>query len=145
MKHVLWLDDDTAFMEAHCVRLELEGLGVDRALTLSDGLSKLSSKVTYSLLILDVMIPVAAQEQDQFTPEATDDGKLSGLAFYKLFRRMLAEKGTEVLVLTVRDEKEVREAFLAEGLLEDRYVRKSDIQDVADLARKVRQVLPPEE
>jgi len=145
VENVLWLDDDTAFMEAHCVGLELAGFRVDRALSLTDGLRKLGGNSQYGLLILDVMIPVGAQEREHFSPEATDNGKLSGLAFYRLFKRMLAERKTEVLVVTVRDEKEVRDCFVTEGLPDRNYVRKSDIQDVSDLVRKVRDVLSPGE
>jgi len=138
---ILWLDEDKSFvLVSHRQRLEIDGYDVDRAYSLSDCLYYLGEG-NYDLFILDVIVPVSEHEEQRFPREKTQNGKLSGLVFYEMFQNVFEEKHTEVMVYTIRDDKEVREAFVKAGLEPELYVIKQEVADTAEFVEKVRKIL----
>ncbi len=84
----------------------------------------------FDLLIIDVMIPTLDEaEEVVYTPEATDRGAHTGLAFIKLHHAMLKSKGVVPFVFTVRQDKRIRQDFLAAGLAPKQFATKMELCD----------------
>jgi DNA-binding NarL/FixJ family response regulator len=89
---------------------------VDGAMTVTDA-ERLLQAATYDLVIIDVMIPVtAAEENSAYAPSRTDSTHKTGLVFYQKHAELLQQAGTRVAVLTVRIDDAIRREFMAAGL-----------------------------
>ncbi|MCP4677395.1 MAG: hypothetical protein GY854_18150 [Deltaproteobacteria bacterium] len=141
VKTVLWFDNDPAMIEPYSAALRDEGYTVTIARSITEANSALESE-TFDLLILDVMIPTFDDaEEEEFSPEETDCGGETGLAFYRRRRQMLSSANTEVLVITVRLDKAIRDAFIAEGLATERIATKIALRTVDLFLERVREIL----
>jgi len=140
MHRVLWIDDDRLFLEAHVLSLELEGYKVDRAYTLSEAAGLLHVN-TYSLVILDIMISVRAEEEPEYPPSQTEHGKKAGLVFFKRHIGLLQARGAKVLVFTIRSEDGLRDELTRAGLGENNFMTKAEGEDTAVFLKKVQSVL----
>jgi CheY-like chemotaxis protein len=140
---ILWIDNDKLFLDMAIFRLQEEGHDVTQVYTVADGLARLS-KGHYNLVILDVMMPLAPEE-DALLPEVeTDFGKKTGLVLYKRIRGPLVESKTPVLVFTIREDPTIREELQAAGLPAGSFMTKSEGADTRVLARKVTELLKKE-
>ena len=127
---ILWLDNDQVFIRPHIRRLRAEGHDVDHVLEPTEALNLLKSRtMDYNLLILDVMMGYESeQEKLGLLPGETDSGRQTGLVFY---RRHIAGKRDmpPVVVLSIRNDMEIRQAFLDAGLPSTHYQTKDEIAD----------------
>jgi DNA-binding NtrC family response regulator len=135
--NILWLDEEDG-LDAFVLRLQIAGHKVERVHTLTEALQQLTTH-NYGLLILDVIIPMNSDDKSYFSSSATDNGNLSGLVFYKMFKHTLNERGIEVMVFTIRED--LREQFVQAGLKAENYVTKQEASDVARFADKVCQIV----
>jgi len=142
MLRVLWLDNDQANTEpyVHALR-QIEGLMVDGALTVTEA-ERLMQTRDYALIILDVMIPVtAAEENSSYPPDQTDDTHKTGLIFYRKHGKRLEKAGTRVVVLTVRIDEAIRREFAAAGLHPTAFRTKLELRDARQFVEFVQKTL----
>ena len=138
---LLWLDDNLAQIEVLAEALRAKGHEVKVVTTLEEAESLLGTH-TYHLLILDVMVPTwSAEEEERYSPEATERGLKTGLIFYRRAQEMLRQKGTAVLVLTIRRERELLEAFMEAGLPEHCFATKFALRNPERFVEKVENIL----
>jgi len=140
MCRVLWIDDDRLFLEPHVLTLELEGYRVDRAYTLSEAATLLFAN-KYSLVILDIMLSVKAEEEAEYPPSQTEHGKKAGVVFLKKHIELLRAEGTKVLVFTIRSEDGLRDELARAGLEEDSFMTKAEGEDTAVFLKKVQSII----
>lgn len=141
-KKILWLDNDAAnYLEPYVGALRDEGYDVDVAPTLSRADYLLRSR-RYDLLILDVMIPTrAAEEEERYPPELTDYGHKAGFVFYELNKGLLDANSTHVLVLTVRLDSDILAEFIKTGLPRACFATKYDMREIGNLLKKIRDLI----
>jgi CheY-like chemotaxis protein len=137
---ILWIDNDRLFLGAHKLRLELEGYLVTQSFTLKDGAHELET-AKYDLLILDVMMPVAEDEIEEYPQSQTNGGRQAGLVFYRRYKKIIEEKKIKILVFTIREDTKLREMFIGEGLLDDNIMTKELGGDTAVFLARVNQLL----
>lgn len=139
-KRILWLDNDTPFIRPYVKYLRSKDFEVDDVADLTKAESLLKEK-PFDLVIVDVMVPTQnAEEQKNYPETETDYGHMTGLAFFKRMRN-LTDKLPPVLVMTVRQDQEIRDALIKEGLKAENFVSKYDLREVNDLLRKIRSTL----
>lgn len=148
-QRILWVDNDESFVSAFAGRLQ-ETYDVTLRSTVSEAEAAVAQampqdgKRAFDLVILDVMIPTeSALEEEDYPPDATDDGLRTGLLFYKRMREKLA--GTVFMIFTVRIDKDIKRAFYESGLPQRNFVSKMEVPKWPDFARKVRELLGPKE
>jgi len=139
-KRILWIDDDRLFLNAHKLRLELEGYSVTQPFTLKDGAHELETE-KYDLLILDAMIPVAEDEGIEFPLNQTSGGRQAGLVFYRRYKKIIGEKDIKTLIYTIREDPELVRLLNNEGLQLQNILSKSEGADVAVFLARVKQLL----
>jgi CheY-like chemotaxis protein len=137
---ILWLDNDRIFIRPLLRRLRGEGHVVDHVTTAAEALSKLAQPgPMYDVIILDVMLSVTPEDEAHgLSAGATNSGRQAGLVFY---RRFLAPNptGPRVVVLTIREDAEIREAFSAAGLPVRQFRTKGEVADPQVLVTLLRE------
>jgi len=139
-KRILWIDNDRVFLRPHRLRLDTEGYMVKQTYILKEGIDDLE-KDNYDLVILDIMMPVKEHEEALFPPSITDEGRKSGLIFYKKCINIMKEKRIPVLVFTIREDADIRNGFLDAGLSAKNFMTKSEGADTAVFLAKVKELL----
>lgn len=135
---ILWIDNDRAYIRPHVKALEAEGYQVTILDTVSEA-TNLLTESDYDLVILDVMIPMSElDEADGYSPELTDCGHKTGLAFYIRNRDSMIERHIPVMVVTIRIDQSVVDEFIAAGLPQRCFVNKYSVRDPWSLVEKVR-------
>ncbi|MEO8383218.1 MAG: response regulator [Acidobacteriota bacterium] len=138
---ILWVDNDPAHIYPFSLALADAGYVVTSARTLFSA-AELLRLGSYDLLILDVMIPLTDEDESQaYSPEWTDCGDKAGLAFYQRHRDELVTRRVPVLVMTVRVDLAIVEAFVAAGLPRSMFVSKMSLRDTASFLEKIRVVI----
>jgi CheY-like chemotaxis protein len=140
MTKILWFDNDTQRQTIAVDVLRKQGYEVKLVPNLTEAESSLAES-EWDLLILDVQIPIAETEVEEFPPDQTAAGHSTGLAFFRRHKDELRESDTQVLVLTVRTDEQVRKEFMAEGLPEEGFATKYGLRDMDDLLDRVKLLL----
>ncbi|MFC1717256.1 hypothetical protein ACFL6S_26580 [Candidatus Poribacteria bacterium] len=140
MAKILWLDNDRVFPKIYILGLIHEGHEVKHALSLSEAIKELDSD-KYDLLILDVMMTVRDDEQDLFPDGATNHGQKAGLVFYKEFKERLENDNVSLLVLTIRSDSEIREAFTVAGLPSKNFASKPEVARAEVFLARVAEII----
>ena len=140
MAKILWVDNDVVFLRPAKLRLKLLGHEVNQATTLTQATIEIETN-PYDLVILDLMMPVKLEEENLFPPSETNNGRKSGLALYRRLKSTLESKKIRSLVLTIREESELKKECLEAGISERNYITKSEISDLSLLADRVKQAL----
>ncbi|MFL6274463.1 MAG: hypothetical protein ACJ74G_04565 [Blastocatellia bacterium] len=139
--HILWLDNDPAYLEPYVETLREEKYEVKVVMTVSEAETELQSQ-PFDLLILDVMIPTkGAAEEARYGPKDTDKGAKTGLLFYLRNKDRLQEVATRVLVMTVRLDEDIVKQFVRSGLSRDCFVTKFEVRDDAVFLNRVEALL----
>lgn len=144
MAHIVWLDNDVAETKPYVRALEKRKHTTIVVNNVSDCEEKLASISSphCDLLILDVMIPMKTDEEEQrYPPDVTQRATITGLAVWLQWRQRLEEKGTKVLVLTVRLDQTVKCEFVAAGLPADAFATKLDLSDTLKFVQRVEAIL----
>ncbi|MCP4610578.1 MAG: response regulator [Planctomycetes bacterium] len=104
-KKILFIDDDVKRITSHIEMLEMEGYKVQSELSVQNArLEFMKNPTEYSLIILDIMMPV-----DDFTREETKFGRETGLVLLEKLRDI--SKKIPIIILTVlRDPRAVEKA-----------------------------------
>jgi CheY-like chemotaxis protein len=140
-KHILWIDNDSRHIYPFALALRDEGYNVAVVPTVSEGEARLA-RGAVSLVILDVMIPVtSAEEKGEYSPDKTDETHETGLAFYRKNEKYLTEHEVPVIVMTVRPDQGIADAFVHAGLPADRFVRKFEVREVDAFLAKIHNIL----
>lgn len=137
---ILWLDNDRVGLGSHIYRLEIEGYRVKQVFTVTDALLELDRN-EYDLLILDAMLSVLQSEEKDFPANSTNGGQRTGLVFYQTQRTTLERKHVVVLVLTIREDADIREAFMKAKLPPNNFAVKWEVSDTGVFVKKVASVL----
>jgi CheY-like chemotaxis protein len=141
-KSILWLDNDTAYINVYIklLRNQPKSYEVTVASTLTEAEGYLK-EATYDLVILDVMIPTTNEEEETaYPPDQTDHGLKMGLSFYKAHQQKLTAAKTKVLILTARIDEAIKQGFVNEGLPAECIVEKAEVGDVSDFLSKVEEI-----
>lgn len=134
---ILWIDNDPGQIHGFVVALGRAGYDVVLTPSVTQAEQELK-RHEFRLIILDVMIPVTAhEEEDHYGGDATDDGHRTGLAFYIRNKDVLARHGG-LMVLTVRVDKQIRDEFVAAGLPLQSFVTKLELRDAKAFVAAVR-------
>ena len=140
-KKILWLDNEPRMIEPFVLILRDEGYEVDVAPTLQRADYLLKTK-RYNLLLLDVMIPTLDEEEEmRYSPDRTDFGLKTGLVFYEVNRSLLDAASTQVLVMTMRMDKDIFEEFVAAGLPETCISTKLEMSEVNTFIEKIESLI----
>jgi CheY-like chemotaxis protein len=143
-QNVLWVDNDPAFVLPFAIALNELEFQVVVARTVSEAEAQLKS-ATFAAVILDVMIPVTDSELSEgYGAEATDESHQTGLVFYRRVRSTLEERHIPTLILTVRVDKGIMNAFAAEGVRPDRFATKMELREADALVARIRQLVRTE-
>lgn len=143
-QNILWVDNDPAFVLPFAIALGEHEFQVVVARTVSEAETQLKSDM-FAAVILDVMIPVTDVELNEgYGPEATDESHQTGLVFYRRVRSILEERRIPTLILTVRVDKGIMDAFIAEGIGSDRFATKMELREADVLVAKIRQLVRAE-
>ena len=110
-KRILWLDNDKVFLRPSLFRLELAGFTVTQVFSTTEALQELDSG-QFDMLILDLMLQVSEDEEDLFPAWETNSGTETGFVFYKKFGEDLEQRGTKLMVYTIREDKYIRDKLL---------------------------------
>jgi CheY-like chemotaxis protein len=138
---ILWLDNDPGYLKPYIRVLKLEHYEVVVTTTVSEAEAALRAD-KYDLFILDVMIPWESEEERALYPaSSTESGLKMGLRFYERMKSLLEEKGTRVLVMTVRIDKAILDEFKRAGLSEEYFATKTALNEVSAFLEKVASVL----
>lgn len=134
---ILWLDDDGGYIYPFVKKLQAKGYEVDVVKSVSEAEEYLERNF-YSLLLLDVMIPIINNEEEQLYPvESTDSGFKTGLQFFIKNASLIREKSGNVLVFTVRPDVTIQGEFQANGLSPESFATKVDLRRMPDFITKV--------
>jgi CheY-like chemotaxis protein len=140
-RRVLWLDNDVAQTAPYVAALKRSGHSVTVVKSISaceELLIAASTAMRYDLLILDVMVPTKdAAEEEIYTPELTERGTVTGLAFWQRWASRLADMGTRVLALTVRLDRPIKDQFVKAGLPKESFSTKLELRDTDDFVNRV--------
>lgn len=140
-QEILWLDNDTAYIDVYRKTLVDEGYAVVIVPSVSEAEAELARR-TFQLLILDIMIPTTDEsEEERYPPAETNHGLKTGLVFYQMHRTALEEKGTRVLVLTARIDTPIKQKLMAKGLPAASIIEKAEVARVDDFLARVHAVL----
>jgi len=115
MRRILWLDNDAPYLWEYRNSLVDAGYMVDFVMTPGAAEGKLNQEA-YDLLILDARLPVPESDEHEYPPECTRGGYQTGLHFLRRNGERLRQCGTKVLVFTIVDQDDVRQAFEMEGV-----------------------------
>lgn len=141
VKRILWIDNDTRYIYPFEVALKTNGYDVTVVPTVSEG-AALVTATKYSLVIVDIMIPVTEEEEaTDYPPSMTDETHKTGLVFYKRYRDMLAQRGIPLIVMTVRVDQGIADEFAKAGFPAGAFVRKFEVRDSDVFLEKIRAVL----
>jgi CheY-like chemotaxis protein len=140
-KRILWLDNDPAYLDPFIDTLKDEGYEVDIASTVSEAEYFLKVR-QYELLILDVMIPtVSADEEKRYTPDMTNLGLKTGVVFYIINKELLQKARMQVLVMTVRLDKDIRDEFVNAGLPQNCFATKYELRDASVFLDRIKEMI----
>jgi CheY-like chemotaxis protein len=140
-RRILFLDNDTAYLKPYKEVLEDDGYEVEVAESVTRAKELLNTS-KFDLLILDVMIPpVSEQELLHYKPQETHLGLTTGLLFYKFNQAELQRIGVNVLVMTIRLDKNIMDDFIKAGLSPTAYVTKYAMSDPIEFLGKIHQIL----
>lgn len=140
-KKILWLDNDPKYTEPYVKILSSNGYEVTIAPTVSQAVEFLKL-TTYSLFILDAMIPPHNEIEAQLYPASeTERGFKMGVYLFAKWKTDLDKANTKVLALTVRVDPRIREAFFDAGLPRSAFTTKMAVMHVRDFLEKVEKVL----
>jgi CheY-like chemotaxis protein len=140
-KSILWLDNDLPYIQTYVNALKARDYDVSDVAHLTKAESLLAEK-SFDLVIIDVMVPTQdAQEQTNYPEIQTDSGHMTGLVFYKRLREKFSDKAPPALVLTVRLDQEIRDAFVKAGLASQNFVTKYELRDVNDFLKKIKSLI----
>jgi hypothetical protein len=96
----------------------------------------------WSAIILDVMVPTTQEDEERgYSPDLTDHGASTGLAFYLRNRDYFVSAGIPVLVLTVRLDRHLCERFLSAGIHGSSFGTKYELSEPSALLRKLTEVI----
>ena len=136
---ILWVEDD--YLEPFEAALKAAGYNLDRAFFLSDAIEFLE-KDHYDLILLDVMIPLEAEDMKMgFTNCNTEGGNKSGLEFYRRYREHFRKENTHVLVYSILGDPELRSSFTKADLPERNFLNKISASNVNDLLFAIEDLL----
>ena len=140
-KKVLWLDNDSAYLEDYVKTLEGAGYVVKVVTNVTAAENELQ-KGRYDLLLLDVMIPTKSEsEEELYPPEATDSGLKTGLVFYQRMKSVLEAGHTAVLVMTVRLDSGILEGFVEAGLDRGQFSTKMALRETQTFMAKIEKII----
>lgn len=140
-KQILWIDNDRKYLHPYHIALENNGYLVRFANSVSEGERALNAS-QFDLLILDVMIPTSEEdERSGYTSSAIELGHSTGLIFYQRNRDLLMKLRVRTMVLTVRVDQNIKNAFLASGLPSHLFFTKSRLVRVSAFVDAVQGVL----
>lgn len=135
--NILWFDNDPQQIKPYLETLREEGYIVEAVATVTEAEEYLNNS-NYKLVIQDVMIPtVSLEEEKNFSPEETDYGRKLGLCFFLRNQEKFKESKTQVLVLTQRVDKDVRDEFVKAGLPPEQFCTKYALRDVEVFLKKI--------
>ncbi len=142
-KRVLWLDDNPMTQEPYIGPMVKAGFSV----TVKDNVSEAEKELEtndFDLLILDVMIPTLdSREEEIYTPSDTDQGRKTGLLFYKRMKSVLENKRIAVLVFTIdiHNVDYLIPEFQAAGLNPENVTTKFELRDVNNFLHKLNKIM----
>ena len=139
-KNILWLDNDVKLIDPYVDGMRQEGYDVTAVNNVSEAEALINEK-KYDLLILDVMIPLFPKEESDYNPGETSMGANTGLVFYKRNKDKLGKKETVVLVMTVRLDSEIQDAFTKEGMPTDCFETKHTLRELPVFLEKIKGLL----
>ena len=140
-KKVLWIDNDTGQIVPYEVALRQAGFHVTVVPTVSEGEALVASD-NFALVILDVMISVTEEEEaGEYKPEETANTYKTGLVFYARVKAKLNELNTPAVVMTVRNDQQIANEFVAAGLPADCLFRKFEVREAHVFVDRIRAVL----
>ena len=139
-KRILWVDNDRFHLRPHRARLRNAGFIVERASSVSEALSAISSS-SPDLCILDAMLPVGEGNEVEYSVTETDLGRRTGLVFYKRHRRLFKEKNIKVLVFTIREDEAIQRGFREAGLPDHCFMTKREGTEPSAFLNKIRGLL----
>lgn len=138
---ILWIDNDPALLYPWQKTLETNGYHVTISRTVSEAANLLTDG-SYDLVIIDVMMPTTENDEAEgYSPELTDDGRMTGLAFYVRNRDLLLTLRLPIMVMTVRFDQDILDEFVAVGLPPRCFVTKMVVRNPMALLEKVRSTL----
>jgi CheY-like chemotaxis protein len=138
---ILWIDNDPAYLLPLQMTLEDEGYEVTIVGTVSHA-TKLLADGNYNLVILDVMMPINAEDEAEgYSTELTSQGFKTGLAFYIRNRDLLLARRLPVIVMTVRLDSAIAGEFVAAGLSERCFVTKFEMRHPKTFIEKIRSAI----
>lgn len=138
---VLFVDNDPYYLRPLVDHLTANGFDVTSASTVSAA-EKLIQNEVFDLLILDVMMPTAQEDELQgYLPSATRFGLDTGIVLYERMMTRLDSVGTKTIVLTTRIDRAVGERFELIGLPSRFCIRKFEVLSGQALLEIVQQRL----
>ena len=128
---ILWLDNDTAYMFPYIDVMLAAGFEVDIAKTVTEA-GQLLQQHIYSLVILDMMIPIKNEEEESiYSLDSTKGYYETGLIFYINHKAMLRNRLTKVLFLTVRLDDEILRHVIDQGVPRHAFATKLTLRDTS--------------
>jgi len=137
--HILWFNDDPKEIEPYKDALIAKGYSVTNVTTVTKANFHLDRHL-YNLLILDVRISTwTDQEEEEYPPHLTDQGRALGLHFYIENKDKLENKGTQVLVITKAEE--TQDGFIQAGLPKEQFCTAFSVRLIDKFMEKVSETL----
>jgi ActR/RegA family two-component response regulator len=129
---LLWIDDDRYQTETLREIMEMLGYNIDFFTDYEKGVHELKTNPSrYEAIILDVMMPAGSL----FSPEESQDGRITGLLLYKCIRKSFS--GPLLIYTVFRDVALVREFIRNDDRV--RYLEKPAHED--DIITKLNEMV----
>jgi CheY-like chemotaxis protein len=138
-RSILWLDNDPGQIHAIIKALEKNGDVVTVCRNVSAA-EHMIDTAKFDLVVLDVMIPITADELAAYPYAETDNTLSTGLLFYRRVRERLLASGTPAMVVTVRIDNEIVQAFVRAGLPANRFVTRYSVRNTKTLLTRLDEV-----
>ena len=135
--NILWLEDDAFLVNSIRGRLqEIYSVKVEQSPARAE---KELKDGQYHLVIIDLIIAIHPEDiKLGYTPEATEKGTRTGLAFYERNRELLRKKEIQVLVYTKLGEASpAKKQFVDLGLKEQCFITQRSYKDVDYLLKQI--------
>lgn len=138
---ILWLDNDRPFVRSYAEALVERGAHVIVVRSAHEAWEQLRGN-EFDMIIIDIMIPLMpGDEIHDLSAENTLAGRATGLQFYRTLQAEYEGREIAVLVLTVRIDSEIADAFTDAGLEEEEFATKVALRRVDDFLIRINRLL----